>query len=110
MNIPVMVSLVESGTCAIPKSITTGSPRASITLPGLRSRCTTPAACTAARAKASPAHDLLERLAADVPGDDVGRLAGHVRVEDLGHERAAHPPHGLHLAGEPAARVRVVRH
>ena len=54
MNIPVMVSLVESGTCAIPKSITTGSPRASITLPGLRSRCTTPAACTAARANASP--------------------------------------------------------
>ena len=54
MNIPVCVSLVESGTCAIPKSITTGSPLAIMTLPGLRSRCTTPAACTAASARASP--------------------------------------------------------
>src|SRR6266487_2768111 len=54
MNIPVIVSLVVSGSCAIPKSMTTGSPSAIITLPGFRSRCTTPAACTAASASASP--------------------------------------------------------
>ena len=38
-------------------------------------------------------------------GDDVGELAGHVRVEDLGDVRAADPAHGLHLAGQAAARV-----
>ena len=54
MNIPVMVSRVESSTWAIPKSITTGWPLTSITLPGLRSRWTTPAAWIAARASASP--------------------------------------------------------
>ena len=54
MNIPVMVSRVASGPCAMPKSITTGVSWNSITLPGLRSRCTTPAACTATRASASP--------------------------------------------------------
>ncbi len=54
MNIPVWVILVESGACAMPKSITTGSPSASMTLPGFRSLCTTPAACTAVSAAARP--------------------------------------------------------
>ena len=55
MNIPVMVRRVESAAWAMPKSITTGWPSTSMTLPGLRSRCTTPAACTAASAEVSPA-------------------------------------------------------
>ena len=54
MNIPVMVSLVASGPCAMPKSMTTGCSSSIITLLGLRSRCTTPAACTAVSASASP--------------------------------------------------------
>ena len=54
ITMPVCVSRVESGTCAMPKSITTGCPSTSITLPGLRSRCTTPAAWIAAIASASP--------------------------------------------------------
>ena len=37
--------------------------------------------------------DLLERPAPHVPGDDVGRVAGHVGIDDFGHERAAYPPH-----------------
>ncbi len=43
-----------------------------------------------------------------VPGDDVGELAGHVGVQDLGHERAADPAHGLDLAGQPEAGVDVL--
>ncbi len=39
---------------AMPKSITRGPDSDSSTLPGLRSRCTTPAACTAASAAATP--------------------------------------------------------
>ena len=54
MNIPVWVILVESGECAMPKSITTGSPSQSMMLPGFRSRCTTPAACTATSPDATP--------------------------------------------------------
>ena len=54
MNMPAWVILVTSGACAMPKSITTGTPPAITTFPGLRSRCTTPAACTAARPSASP--------------------------------------------------------
>ena len=54
MTRPVFVSLVESGMCAIPKSMITGCPASSITLPGLRSRCTTPAAWMAASASARP--------------------------------------------------------
>ena len=63
MNIPVIVSRVVSGPWAMPKSITTGVPWNSITLPGLTSRCTTPAACTATSASASP----LARLASARP-------------------------------------------
>ena len=51
---PVLVSLVVSGRCAMPKSITTGWPSSSSTFPGLRSRCTTPVAWMAASASASP--------------------------------------------------------
>ena len=51
---PVLVSLVESGMCAIPKSMTPAARRRACTLPGLRSRCTTPAAWMAASASASP--------------------------------------------------------
>ena len=55
MNIPVWVSRVESpADWAMPKSMTTGFPSCSITLPGLRSRCTIPAAWMATRAWASP--------------------------------------------------------
>ena len=46
---------------AMPKSMTTGRPSTSMTFPGLRSRCTTPAACTAVSAAVSPA----ARLASD---------------------------------------------
>ena len=62
MNMPVMVSRVESRAWAMPKSITTGSPFISITLPGFRSRCTTPAAWMAARASASPAASRISRV------------------------------------------------
>ena len=55
MNMPVMVSRVESAAWAMPKSMTTGRPSTSMTFPGLRSRCTTPAACTAVSAAVSPA-------------------------------------------------------
>ena len=51
---PVFVSLVASGTCAMPKSMITGWSPSSMTLPGLRSRCTTPAAWMAVSASASP--------------------------------------------------------
>ena len=54
MNIPVWVSFVASPVWAMPKSMTTGSLSCSMTLPGFRSRCTTPAACTATSAWASP--------------------------------------------------------
>ena len=54
MSIPLWVSRVESSAWAMPKSITTGSPETSMTLAGLRSRCTMPAACTAVRAWARP--------------------------------------------------------
>ena len=54
MNIPVWVIRVESGECAMPKSITMGCPSASMMLPGFRSRCTTPAECTAVSAAATP--------------------------------------------------------
>ena len=53
------------------------------------------------------ADHVLERLAAHIPGHDVRRIAGHVRVEHLGDERAAHPPHGLDLAGQPPPRIRI---
>ena len=66
MNMPVMVSRVESGAWAMPKSITTGSPSTIITLAGLRSRCTTPAACTAVSALARP------RASRSRPGPDSG--------------------------------------
>ena len=34
----------------------------------------------------------------------------NVGVENLGHERAADPAHGLHLAGQPTARGRLHGH
>ncbi len=52
---PVRVSDVASSARAIPKSITRGPSGARITLDGLRSRCTTPAAWMAWRASATPA-------------------------------------------------------
>jgi hypothetical protein len=55
MTRPVAVSLVESTACAMPKSITIGSPSRNITLPGLRSRWITPAPWIAASARARPA-------------------------------------------------------
>jgi hypothetical protein len=54
MTSPVWVSRVASPACAMPKSITTGRSSESITLPGLRSRCTTPAAWIAVSASAVP--------------------------------------------------------
>ncbi len=54
MTRPVWVSRVASPAWAMPKSITTGRSSASITLPGLRSRWTTPAAWIAASASAVP--------------------------------------------------------
>jgi len=39
------------------------------------------------------------------PRDDVRELAGHVGVEDLGHVRAADPPHRLDLASQPPTGV-----
>ncbi len=55
--------------------------------------------------RAAAAHHLVQGGPGHVPGDDVGVLAGDVRVEDLGDVRAADPAHGLHLAGQPPARV-----
>ena len=51
---PVRVSDTESSTWAMPKSITLGPLAVRITLDGLRSRCTTPAAWMSASASASP--------------------------------------------------------
>lgn len=49
---PVRVSAAASAACAMPKSIRRGPSGASITLDGLRSRCTIPARCTATSASA----------------------------------------------------------
>ncbi len=54
MTRPVWVSRVASPVCAMPKSITIGRSSVSITLPGFRSRWTTPAAWIAASASAIP--------------------------------------------------------
>ena len=51
---PVWVSRVASPVWAMPKSMTMGRSSVSITLPGFRSRCTTPAAWIAASASAIP--------------------------------------------------------
>ena len=51
---PVWVSRVASPVWAMPKSITMGRSSVSITLPGFRSRCTTPAAWIAVSASAMP--------------------------------------------------------
>ena len=56
------------------------------------------------------AHHLLQRPAGDVPGDDVGRAAGHVGVDHLGDEPVPDPAHGLHLAGQALPGVRVAGH
>ncbi len=52
--IPVLVIETASITWAIPKSITFGPSRVKMTLEGLRSRCTIPAAWMAVSASASP--------------------------------------------------------
>ena len=55
MTSPVAVNRGSSATWAMPKSMTTGSPSSSSrTLPGLRSRCTTPTAWIASRAPCNP--------------------------------------------------------
>ena len=53
MTRPARVSRVSSARCAMPKSMSTGSPSSSSTLAGLTSRCTTPAAWIAVSACAS---------------------------------------------------------
>ena len=55
--------------------------------------------------RAAAAHHLLQGGPGHEPRDDVGIFAGDVGVEDFGDVRAADPAHGLHLAGQPAARV-----
>ncbi|OIQ76346.1 hypothetical protein GALL_419770 [mine drainage metagenome] len=52
---PTLVTRASSADCAIPKSIRTGPSSVSMMLLGLRSRWTTPAACTAASASSRPA-------------------------------------------------------
>ena len=54
------------------------------------------------------AHHVVQGVARHVPGHDVGELAGHVRVEHLGDERAVDPAHRLDLAGQAAAGVRLL--
>src|SRR5450631_262669 len=54
------------------------------------------------------AHHVVQGVARHVPGHDVGELAGHVRVEHLGDERAMDPAHRLDLAGQAAAGVRLL--
>jgi hypothetical protein len=54
MTMPVAVSRVASAPCAMPKSMTTGSPSTSMTLPGFMSRWTMPAPWIADSADASP--------------------------------------------------------
>ncbi len=58
--------------------------------------------------RAAAAQHLLQRGPGHELRDDIGILPGHVGVEDLGHVRAADPPHGLHLAGQAAAGVRAL--
>ncbi len=53
--IPVAVIAVFSSAREMPKSISRGPSRASSTLAGFRSRCTSPAACTACSASTRPA-------------------------------------------------------
>ena len=51
---PLRVTAVRSATTASPRSMTCASPERTSTLPGVRSRCTTPAACRARSARATP--------------------------------------------------------
>ncbi len=44
--------------------------------------------------------DVLKCLARHVPGHDIGVVPGQVRVQDLGHVRAADPAHGLDFVRE----------
>ncbi len=55
ISVPVRVIAVPPSTVAMPKSVmTTRSPPSTITLPGLMSRCTTPARCAACSPSSSP--------------------------------------------------------
>ncbi|GMA87629.1 hypothetical protein GCM10025868_28790 [Angustibacter aerolatus] len=93
-------------------------------MPGLRSRCTTPAAWIAVSAPVSPrprrtslvgsqraalAHHGVEAGTGHEPGDDVRLLAVDVGVEHLGHQRVPHPAQRHDLAGQPGTGVGVVR-
>ena len=124
MTRPVIVSRMSSATWAMPKSMSTGSPSTSSTLPGLTSRCTTPAEWMASRASASPDATRCRSAGASRPrsatwsssegpghvaGDDVGGGAVDVGVDDRRDPRALDAGQGAHLAGQPGAGVGVVR-
>jgi hypothetical protein len=55
--------------------------------------------------RAAVAHHLFQRGPGHEPRHDIGKLTGHVGVEDLGDVRAADPAHGLDLAAQAAAGV-----
>ncbi len=119
MNMPVIVSFVESGDWAMPKSITTGLAvdehdvaRLEVAVHDARrvnrhergGQATGHGGKSRAGERAVGGDDVLERLAGHVPGHDVGRAALDVRVDDLGDVRAVHPAHGVDLAREPPPR------
>ena len=70
-----MVSWVSSTARAMPKSITLGPSGARITLAGLRSRCTIPAACTPAIASAIATASAWARAGGIGPWSMIRRLS-----------------------------------
>src|SRR5699024_10198982 len=136
MTRPVEVSRTSSATCAMPKSMTTGSstpPRRTMsTLPGLRSRCTMSTSWSGCSAGGSPGprrsrtsprngparahpaqrplavHDPGQRGPGDELGDDVGRGTVDVGVDDRRDAGGVHPGQGVDLAPQPLPGLLVV--
>ncbi len=70
-TMPFVVSAVPLSAREMPKSITCGPPAASSTLAGLRSRWTSPQACTACSASASPAASRHAAASGSGPRDEM---------------------------------------
>ncbi len=113
---------VPSPARAIPKSTSRGPSAASTTLDGFRSRCTSPAPCSAASPSASRTasatvpwrpsgpccgHERMQRRALDVGDGEPRRIGVRVGVEHGGDEPRRRCGRHLHLVAEPVAEPRL---